>query len=45
MLQEKQKEEVKAKLEQMPPEMLAKVQELVMNLTDCKTEAGSGWQV
>ena len=32
---EKQKEEVRSKIEQLRPEQLAMVQELVRNLTDC----------
>ncbi len=40
--EEKQKEEMKARLEQMTPEQLAKVQELVSLMTGGKTDAGSG---
>lgn len=41
---EKQKEEVRSRIEQMSPEELAKVQELVRNLTGCKADASSGSQ-
>ena len=39
---EKQKEEVRTRIEQMSPEELAKVQELVRGLTGGNTEASSG---
>lgn len=41
---EKQKEEVRSRIEQMSPEELAKVQELVRGLTGGNTEASSGSQ-